>query len=196
LGKENYCVLVVHTGGDHADLTEDYAAIPAEMKAIAADMGANVLREISKGQFFEVLPELRKKHGDRAILRSLHFICENERVADQVGALESGEFSEFLNMVESSGKSSVELLQNIYSTKNVKEQGITLALALTEKYLAEIHAGACRVHGGGFAGTILVILPERQVKEYRKDIEHVFGENCVTILSFRKHGTLCLNDFN
>ena len=193
--KENYCVLVVHTGGNHADLTDDYAAIPAEMKAIAKDMGGNVLREICREQFFKELPELRRKHGDRAILRSLHFIRENDRVAEQVGALESGEFSRFLNLVEASGNSSVELLQNIYTTKNVKEQGITLALALTEKYLAEIHAGACRVHGGGFAGTILVFLPVGQVDKYVAEIEHVFGEGCVKVLSFRPYGTLCLNEF-
>ncbi len=194
--KENICVLVVDTGGNHSDLTQDYAAIPAEMKAIARDMGSNVLREISKERFLEALPELRKKHGDRAILRSLHFIGENERVADQVASLEKGDFAKFINFVEDSGNSSYKLLQNIYTTKNFREQGIAMALAITENYLAKGHVGACRVHGGGFAGTILVILPERQVKEYRKDIEHVFGENCVTILSFRKHGTLCLNDFN
>ncbi|MEI6437081.1 MAG: galactokinase family protein, partial [Bacteroidota bacterium] len=194
--KENICVLVVDTGGNHSDLTEDYAAIPAEMKAVARDMGATVLREISKEQFLEALPELREKHGDRAVLRSLHFIGENERVADQVASLEKGDFRKFIDSVEASGNSSYKLLQNIYTTKNVRQQGIAMALALTENYLGKIHGGACRVHGGGFAGTILVFLPEVQVKEYITDIEHVFGENCATILSFRKHGTLCLNEFN
>lgn len=193
-GKENICVLVIDTGGNHADLTEDYAAIPAEMKAIAGDMGATVLRDISKERFFKALPDLRKKHGDRAVLRALHFIGENERVADQVASLENGDFATFMNFVKASGNSSYKLLQNIYTTKNVREQGIAMALALTENYLAKVHAGACRVHGGGFAGTILVLLPEDQVKNYLTDIEPVFGDNCATILSFRKHGTVCLND--
>jgi len=194
--EENISVLVVDTGGNHSDLTEDYAAIPAEMKAIARDMGGNVLREISKEQLLASLPGLRKKHGDRAVLRSLHFIGENERVADQVASLEKGEFKTFMSLVKASGNSSYKLLQNIYTNKNIREQGIAVALALTEKYLAKIHAGACRVHGGGFAGTILVFLPEGRVKDYLADIEHVFGENCATILSFRKHGTICLNELD
>jgi galactokinase len=193
-GKEQISVLVIDTGGNHADLTDDYAAIPAEMKAIANDLGATVLRDISKERFLKAVPELRKKHGDRAVLRALHFIGENERVADQIASLENGDFVTFMDFVKASGNSSYKLLQNIYTTKNVREQGIAMALALTDNYLARVPAGACRVHGGGFAGTILVFLPEEQVHDYLTEIEPVFGENCATILSFRKHGTLCLND--
>ncbi len=194
-GKEKFYTLVVDTGGNHVDLTEDYASIPKEMKAIAGTMGAKVLREISEEQLYKKLQELRIKHGDRAVLRSLHFINENERVIDQVAALEAGDFSKFLNIVEASGNSSYKLLQNIYTTKNIREQGIAIALALTEKYIAKVHGGTCRVHGGGFAGTILVFLPNGQIENYLAEIESVFGEGCAKVLSFRQHGTLCLNEF-
>lgn len=196
LGKENFSALVIDSGGNHADLTEDYAAIPAEMKAIARDMNAEVLREISEEQFFKKLPELRKKYGDRAVLRALHFINENERVAEQVAALEASDFPKFLSIVEASGNSSYKLLQNIYTSKNVREQGVSLALALTEKYLAKVNTGACRVHGGGFAGTILVFLPNEQIEDYLTEIESVFGKGCAKVLSFRQHGTLYLNEID
>ena len=193
-GKENYCALVVDTGGNHTDLTEDYAAVPEEMKAIANELGAKVLREISEEQFFRKLPELRKKHGDRAVLRSLHFISENERVINQVTALEEGNFTKFLTIVKSSGNSSYKSLQNIYTTKNIREQGISLALVLTEKYLKKVNAGACRVHGGGFAGTILVFLPIDRAADYLKEIEPVFGKDSAKVLSFRQLGTVYLNE--
>lgn len=192
--KENYYVLVIDTGGNHADLTDDYSSIPSEMKAVAKDLGGNVLRDISVEQFNKQIPELRKKHGDRAILRSLHFIEENDRVAEQVDALEIGSFSKFLSLVKDSGNSSSKFLQNVYTTKNIQEQGISLAIALTENYLKEINAGACRVHGGGFAGTILVFLPMVHIGKYLTKIEGVFGTGCAKVLSFRPYGTLHLNE--
>ena len=192
---QNYNVLVVDTGGNHVDLTEDYAAVPAEMKAVASAFNAEVLRDISKEQFSAGIPQLRKNLGDRSVLRSLHFISENERVAGQVASLESDDLCNFLNLVKASGNSSFKWLQNIYSTKNIQEQGMTLALALTEKFIDKIQAGACRVHGGGFAGTILVFLPENYVSEYVNEIEQVFEKGCTTVLSIRQHGTVYLNTF-
>jgi galactokinase len=124
----------------------------------------------------------------------MHFYRENERAADQVSALETGDFDKFLYYVEASGNSSFKWLQNIYTTKNVQQQGMTMALALTEKYLAKIQAGACRVHGGGFAGTILVFLPEAHTSEYVSEIEDVFGNGCVTVLTIRPQGAVCLNE--
>lgn len=193
--KENYYVLVIDTGGNHADLTDDYSSIPTEMKAVAKDLGGKVLRDISSEQFHKQIPELRKKHGDRAVLRSLHFIEENDRVAAQVDALEIGQFPKFLSLVKDSGNSSSKFLQNVYTTKNIQEQGISLAIALTENYLKEINAGACRVHGGGFAGTILVFLPMQHIEKYLTKIESVFGVGCAKVLSFRPYGTLHLNEF-
>ncbi|MDX1701672.1 MAG: hypothetical protein R3250_13685, partial [Melioribacteraceae bacterium] len=193
--KENYSVLVVDTGGNHADLTEDYAAIPSEMKAVARIFGKEVLREVSVEQIYDNVQEIRNKLGDRAVLRSFHFVNENKRVSDQVTALMSGDFTKFLSIIKASGDSSYKLLQNIYTTKNVMEQGISLALAVTENYMLKVNAGACRVHGGGFAGTILAFLPKELVENYIKEIEPIFGKNSVTVLAIRQYGTLYLNDF-
>ena len=128
-------------------------------------------------------------------MRALHFLSENERVIDQLAALEKGEYLKFLDIVNASGNSSYKFLQNIYTTKNVSEQGIALALALTENYLEKVKSGACRVHGGGFAGTILAFLPEELVNDYIEEIEPIFGQNSVTVLSIRQYGTLYLNEF-
>jgi galactokinase len=118
---------------------------------------------------------------------------ENERVLNQVEALESGDFQKVLQLIKDSGNSSFKWLQNIYSTKNVKEQGLTLALALTEHYLGKIESGACRVHGGGFAGTIQVFLPNETVDEYVKLMGNVFGEKSILVLKIRALGTVYLN---
>ncbi len=191
--KQEYSLLVVDTGGNHTDLTDDYSSVPAEMKSVARLLGREVLREVSMELFLEKIPHIRKQKGDRAVLRALHFFQENERVVDEVTALESGDFSGFLKLVEISGNSSFKWLQNTYTVKNVKEQGISLALALTGKYLIEIKEGACRVHGGGFAGTIQVFLPDNKVKSYTKNMEKIFGKNSVQVLKIRSIGTVCLN---
>ncbi|MCK5198226.1 MAG: galactokinase, partial [Spirochaetales bacterium] len=188
-----YSLLVVDTGGTHADLTEDYSAVPSEMKSVAHLFDAEVLREVSMDVYLEKIPYIRKQLGDRAVLRGLHFIQENERVISEVTALESGDFQSFLRLVETSGNSSFKWLQNIYTTKNIKEQGVSLALALTEKYLTEIGEGSCRVHGGGFAGTIQVFLPDNNVEEYIKEMEQIFGEDSVQVLKIRSIGTTHLN---
>jgi len=191
--SQNYSLLVVNTGGNHADLTDDYAAVPAEMKSVANALGKTVCREISMDELIENIPWLRDKVGDRAILRAMHFLGDDQRVVHQVEALEKGDFNEFLKLVNQSGNSSWKLLQNCFTTKNPQEQGITLALGLTEEFLKKTGKGACRVHGGGFAGTILVFMPNELLKEYIALIEKVFGSDAVTVLSIRSYGTLCIN---
>ena len=193
--KQNYSVLVVDTGGNHADLTDDYASVPAEMKSVAAAMGCEVLRDVSEDKFIAQIPELRKHQGDRSVLRSMHYFQENKRVIDQVKALEAGDFPKFLAIVKASGNSSFKWLQNVYTTNNVDEQSVTLALALTEKFLSKIEAGACRVHGGGFAGTIQVFLPNDAVDNYVQFIESIFGEKSALVLKIRPFGTIHLNTF-
>lgn len=187
---QNYRVIVVNTGGSHADLTEDYAAVPLEMKAVAAALGKSVCREITLKEWSDNLPVLRAKVGDRALLRSFHFIRENERVDKQVDALRKNRFQEFLRLVKESGDSSFKWLQNIYTVKNVKEQGVTLSLALSEAFIDEIGEGACRVHGGGFAGTIQVFLPLEAVEEYVRRLEPVFGKGSVNVLEIRPFGSV------
>ena len=191
--KQEYSLLVVDTGGNHADLTDDYSAVPSEMKSAAQLFDREVLREVSMDAYIDKIPEIRKQSGDRAVLRGLHFLQENERVGNEVAALESGDFKSFLRLVQASGNSSFKWLQNIYTTKNIKDQGISLALALTEKYLTETGEGACRVHGGGFAGTIQVFLPDNKVESYIKNMEKIFGKNSVQVLKIRSHGTVYLN---
>ncbi len=190
---QNHNLIVVDTGGTHADLTDDYASVPTEMKSVAKALGADVCREISMKDLMNDIGQLRSGTGDRALLRAIHFIGENDRVVDQVQALERNDFPLFLKLVSESGNSSYKRLQNIYTVKDQREQGVALALALTENYLKEINAGACRVHGGGFAGTIQVFLPANAVDEYTQLMENVFGENSVYVLKVRQLGTLHLN---
>ncbi len=191
----DYSLLVVDTGGSHADLTADYASIPEEMKSVANYFGFDFCRQLSKEKFFSQIAELRKKTGDRSLLRVLHFFEDNERVLNQIKALENDDFQNFLSLVNESGNSSFKWLQNVYSTKNVNEQGVPLALALTEKYISEIKEGACRVHGGGFAGTILVFLPNQTINKYIEMIEEVFGPEKVLVLSIRQEGSVYLNQY-
>lgn len=191
--EHHYSLLVVDSGGSHADLTKDYASIPADMKSVANYFDLAYCRQLSAEMFYEQIKDLRDKINDRAILRTLHFLGDNERVIDQVNALESDDFQKFLSLVNESGDSSFKWLQNVYSEHNVNEQGVSLALALTEKYISEINEGACRVHGGGFAGTILVFLPSKNIDKYIKIVENVFGQGKVLVLDIRSEGTICLN---
>lgn len=189
-----YSILVVDTGGSHENLIQDYADVHLEMKSIAQILGKEVLRELSLEDIFENINILREKTGDRAILRAIHFFMENQRVADQARALEENRFADFLQLVRESGSSSWRLLQNCWSGNNPKEQGIALALALTENFLKKAKDGACRVHGGGFAGTIQVYLPDEYLEEYSDMMETVFGSNAATVLNIRPQGTLHLNN--
>ncbi len=196
-GSQNYRLLVVDTGGNHADLTDEYAAVPNEMISVAKILGANVCRDISIESVISNIKEMRSKISDRAILRALHFLQDNERVLKQVQALESGNFHKFLSLVNESGNSSFKWLQNVYSSKNVHKQSVSLALALTEYYLTQIkNPGACRVHGGGFAGTIQVFLHVNNVEQYIILMESVFGKNSVKVLNIRSYGAMQLNSYN
>ncbi len=189
---QKYSLLVIDTGGNHDNLTDDYASIPAEMKAVAKELGRRVCRDLSIQQILPKIKTLRAKIGDRAILRAIHFLSDNQRVVEQVTALENDDFNSFLSLVSESGNSSFKWLQNCYSTKDIKSQGIPLALALTENYFQNNIVGACRVHGGGFAGTIQVFIPTVEVPDYLILMERVFGKNSVNVLSIRQTGTAYL----
>ena len=190
LSKHGHSLLIVNTGGSHSDLTEDYASVPAEMKQVAAFFRADALRDISSKLILDNMLVLRKSLGDRAVLRALHFLQENERVINLIEALKKRDFKTYLKRIEESGNSSFKWLQNIYSIKNAREQGLTLALAITETFIADIDSGACRVHGGGFAGTIQVYLPDEHVADYVKTMEQIFGDESVYILNIRSVGSV------
>jgi galactokinase len=208
LSKAGYALCVVNTGGSHADLTDDYAAIPAEMKKVASFFGKSVLRELDKDAFLTSAADVRDKFGDRALLRALHFFDENERVTVMTSALTEMESADtdtakqqallsYFTLVNESGDSSWKLLQNIYSPGNPGTQAISVALALTKDFLHNQKLnGACRVHGGGFAGTIQVYIPLDVMDAYRKIIEPVFGTGSVTVLRIRSKGAVELPLFN
>ena len=186
LSAKGYSLCIVNTGGSHANLTDDYAAVPAEMKAVAAHFEKPVLRGLSEQQIIENAAALRKKCGDRAILRALHFIRENKRVERMLKALASENTAEFLSIIKESGNSSATLLQNYYAPKAPAEQGITLACAIAAEILGD--DGAYRVHGGGFAGTMQAFVPHDRMNEFRDNMESVFGKGSVTELSVRPLG--------
>ena len=189
ISAAGYNLCIVNTGGNHADLTDDYASVPAEMKSVAAYFGKNVLREVDEQEFYANIAALRESVGDRAILRALHFFGENKRVAAQKAALESGDLDAYFAEVISSGKSSFCYLQNVYTTKNLKEQGLSLALCLAEGYLVGKRA-AYRVHGGGFAGTIQAYVPMADVDGFRALMDGVFGAGKCIVLRIRPEGAV------
>ena len=191
LTAAGYTLCIVDTGGNHADLNEDYASVPAEMKAVAAHFGKEVLRQISREEVLADIPALREKVGDRAITRAIHFFDENDRVDMQSKALFSGDLDSFFAGVLASGESSMRLLQNTMTTKNVSEQGLTLALDLAKRALAGKKA-AFRVHGGGFAGTIQAYVPTGDVPAFRETLETVFGKGSVYALHVRAEGATAL----
>ena len=191
LNKAGYALCIVNTGGNHADLNEDYASVPAEMKGVAKKLGVAVLRETSREALDSLLAKdgkaVREELGDRAIMRAYHFFAENERVAAQVEALKAGNIEAFKAGVVASGNSSFKYLQNVYTTKNVSEQGLSLALCITEEFLRGTD-GVCRVHGGGFAGTIQAFVPTELTEAYAKKMNGIFGDGACHILSVRKAG--------
>ena len=182
-----YRLCIVDTGGNHADLTDEYASIPSEMKAVAAHFGKEVLREVDEDALISALPTLREKLGDRAILRALHFIEENRRVATQKKALLDGDIDTFFENVKASGRSSFCYLQNVYTSKNVAEQGLSLALCLAERVLKDCRA-AWRVHGGGFAGTIQAFVPADKVAQFKATMDACFGDGACLVLLIRPEG--------
>jgi galactokinase len=204
LAAAGYALCVVNTRGSHADLTPDYAAIPAEMKAAAAFFGKSVLGELDRETVLAGAADLRKAAGDRALLRAIHFFDENLRVDAMSAALADMDMAEgeakqralnrYLDLVNESGDSSWELLQNVYAPHSPAAQGVSVALALSRDFFSSQKLrGACRVHGGGFAGTIQVYLPLDAVISYTARLEAVFGAGSVTVLRIRPLGSVELN---
>lgn len=184
-----YNLCIVSTGGNHADLTDDYASIPSEMKLVAGFFGKKYLRELDEQTVIKSIPALRAATGDRAILRALHFFAENKRVSEQKKALASGDLDGFFSGVLASGRSSFCYLQNVFTTKNLKEQGLSLALCLADGYLSGKRA-AWRVHGGGFAGTIQAFVPSGEVEGFRSLMDGAFGEGSCIVLRIRPEGAV------
>lgn len=186
LDAHGYSLCITDTKGSHADLTPDYAAIPAEMKAAAACFGKEVLGEVSKEEVLANLNVIREQVNDRAALRAIHFIYENERVHKEVATLQSDQFDTFLQTVKDSGDSSYKYLQNVYTCHDVEHQNVSVALALSDILLGK--NGVSRVHGGGFAGTIQAFVKNEAVSEYKKGMETLFGEGACDVLKIRKYG--------
>jgi len=181
-----YTLCTLDSGADHADLTDEYAAIPEEMRRVARVFGKDVLREVDEAEFYAKLKAAREAAGDRAVLRAMHFFDENRRVQQQVQALERDDFEGFLAGVRDSGRSSWMLLQNVVPAGSREHQQMALALAACEKQLAG--RGACRIHGGGFAGTLLAFVPNDALTSFRANMEAVLGEGRCHVLSIRQAG--------
>ncbi len=187
------CALcIIDTGADHADLTDEYAAIPTEMGAVASYFGKSVLRDVSEDEFRASLPALRERVGDRAVLRAVHFFAEDKRAAAEAAALDAGDFQQFLRLAERSGHSSYMYLQNIYCSLHPKEQAVAVALAVAEEALGG--EGMSRVHGGGFAGTIQAFVPLHRLADFKARMETVLGEGRCMVLNIRPEGGIVLID--
>ncbi|MCF0191655.1 MAG: galactokinase [Marinilabiliaceae bacterium] len=186
--KTGYSLVITDTGGNHADLNDEYASLPSDMKGVAAQLGKKVLREVEPQQLIDAIPSLRGKVTDRAILRAIHFEGDNARVAKQVEALEKNDFNAFLQMVRESGRSSFMYNQNVYPSSAPEEQGISLALALSDLALGS--EGAFRVHGGGFAGTIQAFVPAALLERYVDMLEPTFGKGKCHKLFIRPQGSV------
>lgn len=192
--SRNHSLIIVQTGKGHADLSADYSSVPNEMKKVAEYFGKEVCSEITEQQVIDNLKAVREFAGDRSVMRALHFFEENKRVEAEAAALKEGRFEDFLTNITASGNSSWKWLQNCYTNSNCQEQGISIALALTELFIAEKQRGACRIHGGGFAGVIMAMLPNDIVDEYVAYIEKALGEGSAYRMSIRPYGVICVND--
>ena len=186
IGAHGHKLVIVNTGGNHADLTQDYADITIECKKVSEYFGKAVLRDVDVERFYESIAELRQKVGDRAVLRAIHFFNDNQRAIDEKNALKEGRFEDFLRISKNSGRSSFQYLQNVYSPSNPSEQGLSLALSLASRALE--HRGAYRVHGGGFAGTIQAFVPDDLLENYLKIMSSVFGNDSCYVLNIRPVG--------
>lgn len=181
-----HALCIIDSGADHADLTDEYAAVPGELKNICAHFGKGVMTEVEEEAFYAAIPQLRAKCGDRAVLRSIHEYQENRRVTAQVAALEKGDFDGFLKLVKESGYSSWMYLQNVIPSGYKEHQDMAVALALCEKYLAG--RGAFRVHGGGFAGTVQAFVPFELLEAFKAGIDAALGDGACHVLSIRPQG--------
>lgn len=184
--KFHHSLCIVDTKGSHADLTDEYAAIPQEMKKVANFFGKDFLREVNEEDFYANIAELRKTCKDRAILRAYHFFEENKRVAKLVNALQNSDFEGFKHYIQESGNSSFKYLQNVFAASDAQNQAVSLGIGMSEKLLGS--HGVVRVHGGGFAGTIQAFVEDDYVATYKEGIEKVFGEGSCHVLKVRKDG--------
>ena len=184
--SSGHALCIIDSGADHADLTDEYAAVPGEIKAVAAYMGKEVLTQIDEADFYAKIPELRKTCGDRAVMRCIHFYQENARVPKQVEALEKGDFDAFLKLIKESGHSSYMYLQNVIPAGYKAHQDVAVALALAEHYLNG--RGAYRVHGGGFAGTIQAFVPFDILDQFVAGMDAALGQGACHVLSIRPQG--------
>ena len=181
-----HALCIIDTGADHADLTDEYAAVPGELKALCNILGEGELRSIPKMDFYSNIQRLREEVGDRAVLRAIHVYDENQRVKLQKKALQAGDFASFLSYVTESGLSSWRYLQNVIPAGRKEKQEVAFALTIAEKLLNG--RGACRVHGGGFAGTIQAFVPNDLLEEFKSGMESVLGEGSCYVLSIRPQG--------
>ena len=181
-----HALCIIDSGADHADLTDEYAAIPGEIKAVAAYFGKEVLTQIDEAEFYANIPALRAACGDRAVMRCIHFYQENARVPQQVAALREGDFDKFLSLVKQSGYSSYMYLQNVIPAGYKAHQDVAVALGLAEHFLAG--RGAYRVHGGGFAGTIQAFVPVDMLDSFVAGMDGALGEGACHVLSIRPQG--------
>ena len=185
-GACGHALCIIDTRASHADLTDEYAAITVELKKICAHFGKDVLSQIDEADFYAAIPALRETCGDRAVLRAMHFYADTARVPEQVAALRGGDFDAFLELVNESGRSSWLYLQNVTPAGYTEHQDVALTLALCQRYLRG--RGACRVHGGGFAGTVQAFVPVDVLEEFRCGIDAVLGEGACNVLSIRPQG--------
>ena len=186
LKEHGYSLCIVNTGGNHADLTQDYADITIGDKKVANYFSKDYLSEVSEDEFYNNLKSLREEVGDRAVLCALHYFDDTKRAKLEAEALLNNDVNAFLKLINESGNSSFKYLQNVYSIHSPNEQGLSVALALTEKFLSG--SGACRVHGGGFAGTIQAFVPNDRLNDYKTMIEAVFGTDSCYVLNIRSVG--------
>ncbi len=193
LAQHGFCLYVVNTGGSHADLTGQYAAVREEMRSVAACLGYQALRQIPEGEFWAQIGKLHLQVSDRAICRAIHFFAEDRRAADMAQALRTGQMTQILRLITESGRSSQQLLQNAWPDGRPEERGISLALALSEHLLQQ--QGACRVHGGGFAGSILALVPQTLDLPYQQGMEAVFGRECCRRLAIRPCGAAAVGSW-
>ena len=184
--KYNHSLCIVDTKGSHEDLTDEYAAVPTEMEKIAHYFNKEVLRDVDEEEFYTCIRSLREFAGDRAVLRAIHFFNENNRVGKLVNALDQDDFDGFKHYIQESGNSSYKFLQNVYASSDPQNQAVSLALALSENILG--NHGVCRVHGGGFAGTIQAFVENDYVEIYKKEIEKSFGQGSCLVLKVRAKG--------
>lgn len=190
LADHGYCICITDVRSSHADLTDEYAAIPTEMRSVAEYFGKDFLAEVEEDKIYNNIPALRKACGDRAVLRAIHFVEENRRVIEEADALKKRDIPSFLDAVQRSGDSSFRFLQNIYSPSSPASQSLSVALAISEHVLGSgrDRSGACRVHGGGFAGTIQAFVPKELVSRYRTAMDKVFGDGACSVLYIRTIG--------